>query len=260
MLHDRFDYQTFWTILDRLRATHRIIRFADVQDVAAADRFVILRHDVDYSTDAAIAMAEEEASRGVRATYFLLLNGAYYNLLDAPHAHVAARLAECGHEVGLHYDINFLRAFPEREWTRLMRMQADVLAGLSGRPVLSISMHQPGLYGDDPLRHRLDLDFLNAYDDRFFKEMAYASDSCRAWRDATWDLLTVGPLPPRLQLVLHPINWGPHDRDRVTIFQELHTTLADRMTAAGCDLLGKIAQHQGVLEHDARGWSSGERR
>src|SRR6185295_18124295 len=142
-------------------------------------------------------------------------------------------------------------------WVRLMRMQADVLAGLSGRPVLSISMHQPGLYGDDPLRHRTDLDFLNAYDDRFFKEMAYASDSCRAWRDATWDLLTVGPLPPRLQLVLHPINWGPHDRDRVTIFQELHTTLADRMTAAGCDLLGKIAQHQGVLEHDARGWSSG---
>ncbi len=258
MLQDRFDYETFWAILNRLRATHRIVRFADVQEVPAGEPLVILRHDIDYSTDAALAMAEEEASRGVRATYFLLLNGFYYNLLEAAHAHVAARLVELGHEVGLHYDVSFLRAFPEREWVRLIRMQADVLAGVSGRPVLSISMHQPGLYGEDPLRHRTDLDFLNAYDDRFFKEMAYASDSCRAWRDATWQLLTVGPLPPRVQLVLHPINWGPQDRDRVTIFQAVHTALADRITVAGCDLLGKIAEHQGVVEHEARtrGWSA----
>ncbi len=256
---DRFDYQTFWAILDRLRTTHRLVRFADVQEMPIDERFVILRHDVDYSTDAAIAMAEEEASRGVRATYFLLLNGFYYNLLEAAHAHVAARLVELGHEVGLHYDVNFLRAFPDREWPRLIRLQADVLSGLSGRPVLSISMHQPGLYGEDPLRDRHDLDFMNAYDDRFFRAMGYASDSCRAWRDGTWTLLTEGPVPHRLQLVLHPINWGPQDRDRVTIFQALHTALADRITAAGCDLLGKIAEHQGVLEHDARqsrGWSA----
>jgi hypothetical protein len=251
-MQDRFDYQTLWEILDRLRTTHRIVRFADMTTAMADAPFVILRHDVDYLTDAALALAREEASRGVRASYFLLLNGFYYNLLDPRHAHVPAALIDLGHEVGLHYDVNFLRRFPESEWPRLLRMQADILETLSGQAVVSISMHQPGLYGDDPLRHRPELGFLNAYDDRFFREMTYVSDSCRAWRDATWALLTEGPLPRQLQLVLHPLNWGPVDRDREAIFEEVHTALAREIEDAGRDLLDKIARHTGVVEHTAR--------
>jgi len=251
-MQDRFDYETFWEILDRLRATHRLLRFTDLRDAFPDEPFVILRHDVDYRTDAAIAMAEQEAAHGVQATYFLLLNGFYYNLLDPRHAHVPARLVALGHEVGLHYDISFLRRFPEPRWPSLMQLQADVLEGLSGRPVVSIAMHQPGLYGEDPLRHRPDLGFVNAYDDRFFRELTYMSDSCRAWRDATWSLFTTETLPPRIQLVIHPINWAPRDRDRVTIFQELHTSVARDIESAGHDLLDKILRHQGVVEHEAR--------
>jgi hypothetical protein len=251
-VQDRFDYQTFWEILDRLRATHRVVPFADLREGIPNDPLVILRHDVDYLPDAALALAREEASRGVRATYFLLLNGFYYNLLDPRFATVASQLVALGHEVGLHYDVNFLRRFPDREWPRLMEMQANVLATLSGHPVTSIAMHQPGLYGEDPLRHRADLPFLNAYDDRFFRAMTYLSDSCRAWRDATWDLLSGGPLPAQLQLVLHPLNWGPTDRDRRTIFEDVHSTLARDITAAGTELMAQIDRHQAVLEHTAR--------
>jgi hypothetical protein len=251
-MQDRFDYQTFWEILDRVRATHRIVPFADLRDGIPDEPLVILRHDVDYLPEAALALAREEASRGVRATYFLLLNGFYYNLLDPRFATVASQLVELGHEVGLHYDVNFLRRFPDREWPGLMQMQAGVLATLSGQPVSSIAMHQPGLYGDDPLRHRADLPFLNAYDDRFFRSMTYVSDSCRAWRDATWDLLTGGSLPRHLQLVLHPLNWGPGDRDRGTIFEDVHSTRAREIEAAGKELMAQIDRHQAVLEHTAR--------
>jgi hypothetical protein len=251
-MQDRFDYQTMWEILDRLRATHRIVRFADLRAGTPNEPFVILRHDVDYVPEAALALAREEASQGVRATYFLLLNGFYYNLLDPRYATVAAQLVELGHEVGLHYDVNFLRRFPDRDWPRLMRMQADVLATLSGEPVSSIAMHQPGLNGEDPLRHRTDLPFLNAYDDRFFRAMTYVSDSCRAWRDATWDMLTRGPVPAQLQLVLHPLNWNRVDRDRQTIFDDVHSTLAREITAAGQELMEQINRHQAVIEHTAR--------
>jgi len=251
-MQDRFDYQTLWAILDRLRATHRLVRFADLRDGIPDEPLAILRHDVDYRPEAALALAREEAAHGVRATYFLLLNGFYYNLLDARYATVAAQLVQLGHEVGLHYDVNFLRRFPDREWPRLMQMQADVLTTLSGQPVASIAMHQPGLYGDDPLRHRPDLPFLNAYDDRFFRAMTYVSDSCRAWRDATWELLTKGPVPKQLQLALHPLNWGPLDRDRQTIFEDVHATLAREIDTAGKELLAQIARHQAVVEHTAR--------
>src|SRR5213075_2207995 len=41
---------------------------------------LLLRHDVDMSLDAALAMAELEAERGVAATYFLMTRGEFYNL------------------------------------------------------------------------------------------------------------------------------------------------------------------------------------
>jgi hypothetical protein len=251
-MEDRFDYRTLWRFLERLQQTHRLVRFADVQAVPEDAPIVILRHDVDYSIDAALALATEEAARGVGATYFLLLNGFYYNLFDPRYASAPSQLVALGHEVGLHYDVNFLRRFPLAEWPRLMRLQADVLHALSGRPVASIAMHQPGLYGEDPLRGHPELDFINAYDDKYFREMTYVSDSCRAWRDAAWTLLTEGPIPPRMQLVLHPLNWGPHDRDRTAIFHDMHASLARDIEAAGRDLLEKIERHQGVLEHVAR--------
>lgn len=251
-MQDRFDYQTLWEILDRLRSTHRVVAFADLREGIADDPLVILRHDVDYLPDAALALAREEASRGVRATYFLLLNGFYYNLLDPRYATVASQLVALGHEVGLHYDVNFLRQFPEPEWPRLMEMQASVLASLSGQPVTSIAMHQPGLNGEDPLRHRADLPYLNAYDDRFFRTMTYISDSCRAWRDATWELLSGAALPTQIQLALHPLNWGQTDRDRHTIFEDVHATLARDIDAAGKTLIAQIDRHQAVLEHTAR--------
>jgi hypothetical protein len=251
-MQDRFDYQTLWEILERLGATHRLVAFADLREGIPDERLVILRHDVDYVPEAALSLAREEASRGIRATYFLLLNGFYYNLLDPRYATVASQLVELGHEVGLHYDVNFLRRFPDGQWPRLMEMQAGVLATLSGEPVTTIAMHQPGLYGQDPLRHRTDLPFLNAYDDRFCRAMTYASDSCRAWRDATWELLSRGPLPKQLQLALHPLNWGRTDRDRQTIFNDVHATLTAEITTAGEELMAQIDRHQAVVEHTAR--------
>ena len=246
---DRFDYDTFWTLLDRVRASHRLLRFADVRNGLPETPFVLLRHDIDYSPAAALEMAAQETARGVRASYFLLLNGPYYNVLDPRHAHVPARLVELGHEVGLHYDVNFLYGFAASRWQDLVRLQATLLESLSGQPIVSIAMHQPGLHGADPLRHSTD--YLNAYDDRFFRDMCYISDSARAWRDDAWNLLVKGPLPPRVQLALHPINWGRADRSRHAIFTGIHAALADDLQSLGAVLIDQIDRHAGVVEHEA---------
>jgi hypothetical protein len=249
-MRDRFDHETYWWILERLGRTHLQVRFADLKAGLPATPFFILRHDVDYSPEAALGLAEAEAARGVRATYFLLLNTFYYNLLSPEHAGVARRIGELGHEVGLHYDLRFLQAFPRDRWEELLDEQARLLGTLSGRPVESLALHQPALVGEDPLRGRTR--FLDAYDDRFFKEMAYVSDSCRAWRDSAWRMLTGGPVPDRLQLVLHPLNWGPEDRSREAIFAGIHAGLRARLDQEERDLAEKVSRHSGVLEHEAR--------
>jgi len=249
-MKDRFDYFTYWEMLGRLRATHRAVRFVDLRDSVPDEPFFILRHDVDYSTRAALIMAEQESLHGIHATYFLLPNGVYYNLLDPTHAEVPRRLVELGHEVGLHYDVGLLSQFARERWEELMLVQISLLQTLSGSKVESIAMHQPGLNGVDPLRGMPG--FLNAYDDRFVREMTYISDSCRAWRDSSWRLLESGEFPSRFQLALHPINWSSDDRDRLDVFRSVHRELADSIEAAGDDLLDKISRHTGVLEHEAR--------
>jgi hypothetical protein len=250
-MRDSFDYDTYWSLLSRIRATHRIVRFADVRTNEIDEPFCILRHDVDYSPAAALRLAALEAERGIAATYFLLAGTRYYNLLAPEHAHVARTLVAAGHEVGLHYDVNSFAPFPRDEWPRLLRAQATLLAELAGAPVVSIAMHQPALNGEDPFRGD-SLGFVNAYDDRFTRDATYISDSCRAWRNASWSMLTSGALPPRLHLCLHPLNWADADRDRVTIFRAVHEELAASIDAARDELLAQIACHTGVVEHDAR--------
>src|SRR2546425_7236667 len=126
-MRDRFDFETYWWILETISRTNRCVRFCDFAASEPAEPFFILRHDVDYSPAAALRLAEEEARRSVFATYFLLAGTRYFNLLAPEHGHVARRLAELGHEVGLHYDVNFFQSFPRREWARLLRAQAHML-------------------------------------------------------------------------------------------------------------------------------------
>ena len=249
-MRDRFDFETYWWILTRIGRTHRCVRFSDFAAGDPQDPFFILRHDVDYSPDAALRLAEQEAERGVFATYFLLLGTRYYNLASPQHAHVSRRLVELGHEVGLHYDVNSFRAFPRHEWSVLLEAQARMLSELAGVAVASIAMHQPALNGDDPFRG--ERRFINAYEARFLHDATYVSDSCRAWRDSGWAMFESGDIPKRLHLCLHPINWSERDRDRVAIFRSVHDELCEEIRRAGDDLLDKIAVHSGVREHERR--------
>ena len=257
-MRDRFDFETYWWIMTRLAQTHRWVRFLDFASAEPAEPFVIVRHDVDYSPAAALRLAEQEAERGLLATYFLLVGTRYYNLLAPEHARVARRLVELGHEVGLHYDVNFLQSFPRAEWKPLLRAQARMLGELAGAEVVSIAMHQPALNGEDPFRD--DRGFINAYEPRFVRDAVYVSDSCRAWRDGGWSMLQAGVIPKRLHFCLHPINWSDQDRDRESIFRSVHDDLGAEIRRAGDELLAQIAAHSGVLEHENRARSAAMRR
>jgi len=247
---DSFTYCAYAALVGRLARTHALVRFGELKSDAPAHPHVILRHDVDYSPRAALQMATLEAEAGWRATYFLLPNGPYYNLLSPEHAGFPRRLVELGHEVGLHYDVRLFDAFPRPGWDAILDAQAHLLAALSGERVVSIAMHQPALSGADPFARRPDL--VNAYDPRFVREATYISDSCRAWRDASWRVLFEGPLPDRLHLCLHPVNWAEHDRSRAEIFAGVRREVMQAIEASHADLMEKVSVHAAVKEHEAR--------
>ena len=67
---------------------------------AAGD--LILRHDVDLSLDAALAVAEVEAAESAWSTWFLMTRSVFYNLTSSEGERAISRLRELGHRVAHH--------------------------------------------------------------------------------------------------------------------------------------------------------------
>jgi len=78
--------------LDRLEAMHRMF----------AGRAWV-RHDVDVSLEAALAMARWENDREIHATYYLMSSSPFYSWPDACEA--GAIMLGLGHRLGYHWDV-----------------------------------------------------------------------------------------------------------------------------------------------------------
>lgn len=248
---EHFSYAEYRNLLDALRRERACLSFGDFRDNDPPPRYLILRHDVDFCLEHAMEMARLEAEMGVRATYFLLPSTPHYNLLAPPNVTRPAELASLGHEVGLHYDLAVIESLGGDAFDRL-RGQADLLGRLSGQPVRSIAMHNPSLSGEDPFARQDE--FVNAYAPAFTREIAYYSDSCGAWRDSAFAALTGEPteLPPRIQLLIHPILWGAEPGDRWRRLAAWHERRQQELRGWVAEVEEIWRNHSGVAEHDRR--------
>lgn len=253
-VRDRFDSATYRDILGWLgeRPFTTFVAAANAGD----EPFCLLRHDVDLSLTAALEMARVEADVGARATYFLLLGSAHYNLLAPENASVPAQLVALGHDVGLHYDTGAAGGLHADAATEFFALQAELLGKLSGTPVTAVARHNPGLGGDDPMATCTA--FVNAYDPRFTREIVYISDSCGGWRDATVAILAAPQPPRRLQLLVHPVFWTGPSGDRWARLEAVRDAeqraAAERAAATRQMWLG----HPGLTEHDRRHGARGD--
>jgi hypothetical protein len=144
---------------------------------------LFLRHDVDMSLDAALAMAELEAELDVGATYFLMTRSDFYNLDGRDGERAPARLRELGHRVGLH------ALHPD---TTLDERFDPVVAWHTPDPE-TMSGAIPGA--------------LNAYAPPWFDPDRYRSDSNQHWRSGCPHAQLAAGGFDWLQLLIHPEIW-----------------------------------------------------
>lgn len=175
--------------------------------LAPGERCLILRHDLDMSIDAAVAIAEIESELGVAAHYFVLLRTEMYNPWSDHGRRQLDRIAGLGHEIGLHFDASL---YPDdiASLDRAAAEECTVMATLTGRPVKTVSFHRPSkaLLGqpDDIAGRR------HTYQPRYFRDIGYCSDSRGAWHHGhPLDLAAIRE-GRALQLLTHPLWW---DRD-----------------------------------------------
>ena len=144
---------------------------------------LILRHDVDLSLDAAVAMAELEAAEGASSTWFLMTRSVFYNLASSEGERAIARLRELGHRVAHH-----------AVWPHI---------DLDERFEAIVAWHNP-----DPEYMWSEIDgAVSVMRAPFFESDHYRSDSNQHWRHGCpHDELAAGRFE-WLQLLIHPEIW-----------------------------------------------------
>lgn len=197
-----FSIDDYRALLQALLEAGYDFRTVTEMDAWGGAKSCYLRHDVDFHVVGADVMAEADADAGIRSTFFILVEG-YYNIQARENTELIKRIASFGHEIGLHYD---LRTFPEESIAaeELLGFQATCLERVSGDSVRSIVMHEPSAGHGDYFREHAR--YTHPHASRF-SDVAYISDSCRAWRDERL-LECLDPTgPQRLLLNLHPELW-----------------------------------------------------
>lgn len=195
-----FSTDGYLSIIEAARkAGYTLVPMRDAFETPAP--VMILRHDVDFSPACALEMAKHEKDLGVRATYFFMTTSEYYNVFYSESRATLREIAGMGHEIGLHWDSNFL---PEREEARapFLKAQLALLGNIVGAEIISASQHIPidtPVFDISPyIKH-------NAYSPAFIKDFTYVSDSSMAWRAKTpLDLITTGA---NIQFLAHPVWW-----------------------------------------------------
>ena len=102
----QFNSSLYRDLLMQLKGLYTFVLMHEAlshQPKSSCQRKCILRHDIDYSLDNALKMAQLENQLGIQTTYYVLLDSSWYNLLSNNESNKLRQILELDHKIGLHF-------------------------------------------------------------------------------------------------------------------------------------------------------------
>lgn len=189
-------------------------KYMDYIDAKEAERFIILRHDIEFSIERAYKMSLLETQEGIRSTYFVQLTNQAYNTLSARNRELLKHMLQNGHHIGLHFHMNGV--FEPHKICDGIRKETEVLSDLLNTRVDRFSIHRPT---EESRYYELEVEgLINAYGKEFFTHfdpevqsqninVKYIADSKHRWNYGMPDEATIRETP-KIQLLIHPYSWS----------------------------------------------------
>jgi hypothetical protein len=196
--HPLFRYAGLRAFLERARDEVGVLRLCDWAGQAG----LVLRHDVDLDLWPAHRLAQLEREVGVRSSFFVAVSLRTYNPAAEENRRILREMAGWGFEIGLHFDASAAEA-GGADLAQACRREADWLSEIVGRPVTSMSLHNPSASGSFPLVEG----FRNAYDPVLFTQNIYLSDSRMVFRRDPEEMIELAR-HASVQLLLHPMHFS----------------------------------------------------
>lgn len=175
-------------------------------------KILYLRHDVDFSLDLAIKLAEVNYQLGVKGCFFLMVRSSLYNLVEETSQEYIKSLKILDQTLGLHFCLPFsMQRAPVQdlgEVHRLIWHDFELLNNITGKELApAMSWHNPSNLGE---KYRDCVEaavpgLLNAYS-LPRKGVAYMADSNFRFSVESW-LKTARKGPNIIQTCFHPFQW-----------------------------------------------------
>lgn len=213
------------------KAKARGFSFVSFQDFlpggpALPPRYIALRHDIDFAPSYSLEMAELEQAAGVRSTFFVLVDGQFYNPLQSEVIRQIRQIHSLGHEIGLHFAVS---TAVEADIGQEVAFRLDLLSSIAGVTVRSFSQHDPVNAGFVaialPPGHYACVDVRQVIND---KDLLYVSDSAMMWRRYTFE--TAMEEDRNLCLLAHPHSWLHPQNDYVAMIRDLESREVQSIT------------------------------
>jgi hypothetical protein len=251
-LVSEFTLEGYLSLIDAIRGQGYQVKRYDEAEYSS--RHLIVRHDIDFDLDQAVLMAECEAKANVRATYFILLRTEMYNLFSDKGTQAVRRIAELGHDVGLHIDATLYGA-TKTALVHAVRDEASILSAVVRNAVTVFSFHRPS---PDILSDEIQVEgLINAYNQRLFRDFWYCSDSQGGWRHGhplAHPALVEGK---GIHLLTHPVWWtstaNATPQQKLESFLNRRIELLDRELLRNCKVYKSTIQAHNSSQHKEAG-------
>lgn len=219
-----FSFEDYREIIRIIQSTGRHANFADA---LGRDKFVIMRHDVEYSVERAYELSKVEQSMDFISTYFFQWTNNNYNVLSRKNTDMIKDMHERGQHIGLHFALNGMTDM--KQIRKRIKMEIDILSEMFGFEITEFSIHRPS---KDVLKENIKLDgILNAYQDDFFTfadpitqdtplQVKYLSDANHIWRYGYPDKANITGYD-KVQILAHPCSWCKEGYDTFDNYRKL---------------------------------------
>lgn len=226
--------------------------FVGYRNIPWGERFILWRHDCDFSINRAHTLAKIEYEEGVSATYFVNVHSEFYNVHEKNQYELIRGITQLGHDIGLHLDVGFYNdgIKDEVSLAETVRLEASHLERLFGVRPAAFSFHNP-----TPFLLRFEEEeyggLINCYSRCFKSAVGYCSDSNGYWRfRRLYDVLSEAR-DHCLQVLTHPGWWQdipmpPRQRVFRCIYGRARSTL--RSYDAALKATNRV-NHAGLVEH-----------
>lgn len=196
-----FTTQHYIATLKKYKETHK---FSFFDNCSSND--IILRHDIDFSLDDALRIAQIENELEIKSTYFILLHSELYNPFGFISSKNIINILKLGHQIALHYDETFFHQTGVNISDGI-RKEIGILEQHFDTKINVVVRHNPSISGKK-IPVDLPSGVVDAMSNDFTLNRKYISDSVRYWRETKGHLFCSDEnIYSEMQILIHPALW-----------------------------------------------------